>query len=388
MSADTVSQAPAAGSAFSLGWLMAQLFGPLQHRPKTGTTAHLPTVSELGRASRMNLAFAELDGLLNLYPNLSSATVKAAWQADGHEGFNDAVQALHLKLLQRLAGDRSQLSAYQLGRALNDTCWLPNKDEGAEFFLRQFNRHRLATLQSWLAQASAALPPLSAATVSRSLQNWQDWADANTPALQKNWDTTAHRPVVAALRTQASAWHALLAGQTDTSGQTSPDAWIHAGQSIVRTIRVLMSAILRRFWLVVIIIAAATGGLLYLAIANSSETAKVWASLVTVAGALGLSGAGLRTAGRRVASGIEQDIQQAAILDAHGWAATWLPALPQGPVLRYRLASRGVAPPQTRKRLAAATPSEPEPEHQAPAEQDQHNDGQAAPKPAEPITAT
>jgi hypothetical protein len=349
----TANQSPAVGSSFSLGWLMAQLFGPLQHRPETETNTHLPTISELDEASRMDLAFTELDDLLEPYPEQTSKPLRDAWGVKGHPGFTAAVETMHLALLKQLATDRSQLSAYQLGRALSDTCWLPNKDEGTTF-LDQFNRHRLATLQSWLARASQVLPEESASTVSRSLQTWQDWADANQNTIKNNWNT-AYESVLAALHTQAAAWHAQLAGPTDTRGQTSVDAWIHAAQSVVRTAWALISSILRRYWPIVIVIAAAVGGLLYLAIDKSSGTAKVWTSLVTVAAALGLSGASLRAAALKATSTIEQDIRAAAILDAQAWAITWLPTLPQSPLQRYRLASRGVAIPQSGKRLGISS---------------------------------
>jgi hypothetical protein len=107
---------------------------------------------------------------------------------------------------------------------------------GGQFFLQEFDRRQLATLQTWLAEAGAALPPFSAATISRSLRNWQDWADVNaaadgwtTPAASAAVPTTSVS-VAEALRAQASAWHALLAGQTDVGGQISVDAWVRAGQ--------------------------------------------------------------------------------------------------------------------------------------------------------------
>src|SRR5487761_517020 len=343
-------QAPPPGSVFSLGWLMAQLFGPLQRRRVRDTSEHLPTVNELDEEHQMQLAFVQLADFLKPYHGLSGAAVKTAWDSPRHEGFTDAVEALHLQILQRLINDRPQLNAYQLGRALSDTCWVPSKERGPELFLREFSRHRLATLQMWLAEASRVLPPLSAATVSRSLQSWQDWADTNAAGIRTGWETD-HRSVVAALRTQAAAWHGLLAGEADTSGQTSVDAWVHAGQSILRTIRLLMRAIFLRFWPVVVVIAAATGGLLYLAIADSSGTARVWTSIATVAAALGVSGGSLRAAARKAASGIKEDIWHAAGLDARAWSATWLPTLQQGLMQRYRLASRGVAAAQARRGL-------------------------------------
>lgn len=362
--AGSQAQTAPVGSVFSLGWMMAQLFGPLQRRRGSEITAHLPTVSELDADQRMELAFLELKGLLSPYPGLSSADIQTAWKSPGHDGFTAAVRALHLKLLAQLVNDPPQLNAYQLGRALSDTCWLPNEQVGPEFFLREFSRHRLATLQTWLAQAAGTLPALSAATVSKSLQSWQDWADINAAEIQTGWGTV-HQPVVAALRTQARAWHAILAGQADSTSPASLDAWAHAGQSILRTTRILMVATLRRFWPIAAALAAITTGLLVLAIANSSGTARVWTSLVTVAAALGVTGGSVRAAAKRAASGIEQDIWRTASLEARAWSATWLPTLPQGRLRQYRLASRGVAVPQARNGLempaAAAEPPSAEP---------------------------
>ena len=335
----------AIGAAFSLGWLMAQLFGPVPLRPGRDTSAHLPTVNELDPDDYVAIAFLELERLLEPFTGLSDAALEAAWKADGHEGFTAAVHDLHVEILKQLSDSNQQLSAYQLGRALSDTCWLPD-EAGGEFVLQEFGRERMATLQSWLAEASGALPPpQSAAIVSRSLQSWQDWTDINAAGITGKW-ATARTSVVAALGNQASAWHALLSGQTDLSGQTSIDAWVHAGESIMRTARLLLLTVLRRFWPVVLVIAAATGGLLYVAAANSSGTAKVWTSLVTVAAALGVSGAGLRAAALRAAGGLEQEIRDAAALDARAWSVTWLPTLPQSALQRYRLASRGVAAPR------------------------------------------
>jgi len=378
------SPTPRAGASFALGWLMAQLFGPLPRRPGAGTETHLPTVAELDVGHQVELAFVQLKDLLQPYPGLSGADLETAWEAPRHAGFTAAVTALHLQLLRQLGHDRQQLDAYQLGRALSDTCWLPDKEAGPDFFLREFGRYRLAVLQTWLAQASGALPALSAATVSRSLQNWQDWADINASGIRAGW-ATANRSVIAALRTQARAWQALLAGHGDTTGPTSLDAWIHAGESILRSARILMVTALRRFWPVAAILAAATGGLLYLAIADSSGTARVWTSLVTVAAALGVSGGSLRVAAKRAAGGLEQDIVRTATLDARAWSITWLPTLPQTRLQQYRLASRGVAVPQARTALDPPPSLPPSPPAPPPLPQQQPQ--QPPPPPPAPAPA-
>ena len=352
-----------AGSVFSLGWLMARLFGPLE-QPDNKTWTHLPALPELGTDDYVDLAFAELDKLLSLLPGgLSGADVRTAWKADAHTGFTAAVGRLHLEILQALTTDHQQLGAYQLGRALSDICWLPGQlagqPDGGKFVLAEFGRQPMAALQTWLAQASAVLPPQSAATVSRSLQNWQDWADVNADVVQGNWSdksSPTSATVVQALRTQGSVWYALLSGGTDMDGQLSVDAWIQAGQSIAKMTGQLVRTILRRFWPAVVIVALVTAGLLFLAIDKSAGTAKVWASLVTVAAAFGVTGASVRVAAKKAADGLEEDVEHAAALDARAWSVTWLPALPQGLTKRGRLAHRGVAAPQIKSNLENTAP--------------------------------
>jgi hypothetical protein len=365
---------PAPGSVFALGWLMAQLFGPL--RPQSlpapsaaapgpapagaasppAAPAHLPAVAELSPDEQTDLAVNELGILLqDCAPELTASDgqeVQDAWQKRAYAAFETAVQDLHHKILRQLTGDEQKLAAYQLGNALNDLCWLGGQ-AGPDVFLGEFSRPSLATLQAWLAKASGALPPESAPTVSQSLQNWQDWADINASRLAGGW--AGDGPVVtAALQTQGQAWHALLASQTNISGPTSVDAWVEAGESILRSTRIVGLQILRRFWPVVVVILAATGGLLYVVSANTTGTQAVWASLVTVAGAFGVSGASLRAAAKRAFSGLEGDLTHAAVTDARAWSVTWLPTLPQGLMQRHELRSRGVDAPHVKKGLETA----------------------------------
>ena len=81
----------------------------------------------------MDIAFLELEKLLTSLPGrLSDADIKAAWNIPDHEKFTAAVKALHLQILHQLVDNHPQLSAYQLGRALSDTCWLPDEKAGGE----------------------------------------------------------------------------------------------------------------------------------------------------------------------------------------------------------------------------------------------------------------
>jgi hypothetical protein len=78
---------------------------------------------------------------------------------------------------------------------------------------------------------------------------------------------------------------------------------------------------------------------------------------LTLVGAFGVSGATFRAAGQRAAQGIEQQVWNAATLDARAWDVTWLPTLVPTLRERYRLFRRGVAPPQIKKSLEAAIAS-------------------------------
>ena len=119
---------------------------------------------------------------------------------------------------------------------------------------------------------------------------------------------------------------------------------IHAGESILRSTRALFTKMIRWFWPVAVVIVAVTVGR-YLALHNAQGTAKVWTTLVNLARALSVSGAGLRTGVSKLAGGLKQTGWQWATLVAQAWAVTRRPSIHQGPLNRYRLRKRGVAPP-------------------------------------------
>jgi hypothetical protein len=331
------------GTSFSLGWAMAQLYGPLPGE-RSEEKKHLATVAELAPQPRLDVAFAELETLAHPFGDFSSKieAAKAAWKPKERDNFEGELRELNLALLE--ASKPDHLGAYQLGRALSDTCWLPRKAGDATELLRQFNRYRLSNLREWLDEAAGVLPPFSASVVARSLDNWQDWCEVNSRALTGNWDRNKLR-VGHALIGQSSAWHAVLSGAPGASTSPGVNAWMQAGESVMRTARVLGRRILRRFFPLVVAIAAATAALMWLAVKDASGTMRVWTALVAAAGSVGVSGASFKSASQKVSSGIEQAVWNAASLDARAWEVTWLPAIFQGPVRRLRLGRRGVGVP-------------------------------------------
>lgn len=365
MTAATESSPPPPGSIFALGWLMAELFDDRRRKmldvrqPAFSQAVQLPLVADLGEADLLKFLVTDLHDLLKPYPDVSDGRVQAEaarMQPGSAEpfdkaGFDREVLGLHLAILDRLAEDQPHLSAYQLGLALSDMCWLPAPG-GLDTFVAMFRRAQVAAMQTWLSGAAGAIPPLTSAIVGQSLGHWADWVDVNVPKLRSAGAASAEMTtIVSSLRVQGAVWHSVLTEDPDVSLNPPIGAWVQAGSAMTRAARTLCLTILRRFWPVLVIALATLGGLLYLVIANLSGAGQVWASLVTVFLVLGGTGAGIGGGVSRAIGGFSYDVSSAARREAQAWSITWLPAMRQGTVNRARLANRGVAAPQIRTNI-------------------------------------
>lgn len=293
------------------------------------------------------------------------APVQAGGPGQFSQGaFLAAVSGLNQAILDLFADDPERLSAYQLGLALSDLVWLPYIPEpgrnpapdaarpSALFGL--FSRPQLVQLKTLISGAGTQLPPSAGAVVSRSLDNWADWLDVNTANIQLSgtdtWSPKAST-VLRALRVQGGVWRAVLMADPEVSVSPSMGAWVHAATGIARATQKVAAVILRRFWLLLVLLLAMLGGLLYLVISNLSGAGQVWASLVTVAAVVGAGGAGLGGGVSGSLGGVGFEVWSAAKQDAEAWAVTWLPAIVPTRVEAAKLNSRGAAIPQLRKNL-------------------------------------
>ena len=356
---------PPPGTAFSLGWLMAGLFDDRRRRildvrqPPFSQAVQLPLVADLDDADLLKFLVTDLHDLLRPYHDVSDARVQAEAakrQPGSAEPFDKAVfdrevNGLHLAILDRLADDQQQLSAYQLGLALSDMCWLPGP-QGLDSMTGMFRRDQIAAMQTWLNGAGTAIPQSTGAIVGQSLGHWADWIDINAATLRAAGAGTAQATtVISALRVQGAVWHSVLTADPDVSLNPAMGAWVQAGSAMARAVRMVTGVILRRFWPVVVIALAALAGLLYLVIANLSGAGQVWGSLVTVIAVVGAAGGGIFGGVSRALGGVGYDIWNAARREAQVWSITWLPAITQGARQRATLESRGVAAPNIRKNL-------------------------------------
>lgn len=358
----------ASGSTFSLGWLMADLYDRAtlpknqDQAAKSKLPETLPTTADLGAAARRDLDREKLLALLpTVVPALSTATgtdgdVRASrsWAVSSaaveelttaSSTTKDVVVTVHGDVLRQLAlTDATEVAGYQLGRALRDTCWLPTKARGPAFFLRQFNRDRLAALQGWLGQVSSTLPAQSAEVVSRSLRSWQGWAEANAGRLNTAWDDE-WPSVVHALHQQSTIWHGLLCGEIVVPQTPSTAAWMYAGDSILRMVSRFTWRVVRRFYVLVALLVVIAAAIIALGAVNPNGQAKLWTAIATAAGFVGISGASLRAGAKKAAGTLETSIREAAELDAKAWETTWLPPV-RGRWSRLRLSADGIAAPR------------------------------------------
>jgi hypothetical protein len=368
-----------AAPAFSLGWVMASLFDERRLDVAKVDTAkqvsapynpdtQLPLVADLDLGHKRALALADLADLLGAAtPGVSADDVLAAVPADPIDpvAYRAALLELHLGILDKLVADDQQIAAYQLGLALSDTCWLPSVAGGPPSLMAMFQRSQVAALKTWLASAGTALPdPATTTVLGQSLENWQDWIEVNAKTITKGWRHGQADAILKALRIQAMAWHSVLVGDPQTSGAPSMNAWVQAGKAVVRAARVVTVSVLRRFWWLVTLILLLIGGVLYLVVSNLHGATQVVTSVLWIAGAVGLTGAGLQSAVGKAVSGVGAEVWVAARADAKAWSITWLPTPPaprgggmraalRGGRLRGALERTGVAMPRYRKNLEA-----------------------------------
>jgi len=350
--------------ALEAGWTMAVLYGKIE--PGRREVPTLPTANELQEADRRRLELDRLHHLLKSLaqlPEFSDSGLSDVLPS-GFQAQPEALEELNLSILCGLAAAQSQaLLAYELGRSLRDTANPPdthpqdghpageNPPGGhppATALSGQFARRRIATLQGWLATLSAELPDRAAAVVSASLGRWSEFAAtlASTTTAQLKYDrtTTVDAAMSGYLLRQGDLWLMLLTGTRTTAGLLSPEGYVAAGELALRRSVVIVRRILRHYWVALVIGAAALAVILSLAAIYLGGAAKVWTTIASIAGALGISARAIASTAARLTAEAERPVFAMAEEDVMAWAVTSMPRLrlPRQQVRQLRRA--GIAP--------------------------------------------
>lgn len=352
-------------AALDLGWTMADLAAAVAHPVTVGDLERiLPTEHELDRlprsrlqAVRISYLSATLGGLLPAgeEPMPVGELHTLQTRLDGNEvdwaAAKSDLEQLHLKFLDALAcAGRPLILAYQLGRSLRDTTYLPDQEragelEGKEFdpehagipktvakLRQELRRDRVVTLQGWLDALAPNFPADTAAVVKTSLGRWSDWSgaaldDAQPGALKKKESKDALANVgTQALLQQGDVWLNLLVGTQSLDGLLTPEAHAAAGEAALARSARIIRRVVRHYWVAIALLVLAAAGLTAWAGVYLTGAGKVWTQIATIGSALGITAKGIGNRIARLAGAGERPIYQAETIDAYAWAITAIPS--------------------------------------------------------------
>jgi hypothetical protein len=327
--------------AVDLGWLLAELYGSrrLPGPPRPAEPRSLP--SQLPGIGRMTshekaCALAVQAGadlaLLGaaLGTELPTAEgIRIILEKAGHarDEVRAAVYDLYLDIRNQLAGtDPGTALAFGLGRLLADTALLPTSGE-PELLTERFGRYRMANALSWLDDLDARLPARSASAVRASLRQWERWVGDWCDPAGRIDPAQIDEGVIRALRRQGSVWRRLLTGQQAADQLLDGRAYVGAAASLLANGRRLVFHYMWKWSWAILIAAGAIGATVWTAVTYApAGTDRVIAVLVSAAGFLGLSWAGVRATLGRALRQAEHAMWEAEVVEAIGKAATIVPA--------------------------------------------------------------
>ena len=339
--------------ALEAGWTMAVLHGKIEPIPMSEVSG-LPTGNELNEADRRKLESRRLGHLLQRLAAMpgfagSGLPTKVPAPEGNEEAWEQALRGLNLDILCALAATRQQAQlAYELGRSLRDTANPPDQHPPKPTVSRVFARDRVATLQGWLAELSSALAPRTAVVVAASLGRWGEFATitAGTSSARVNSGdgTTVAEAMYKYLLRQGDLWLMLLTGAYSTSGLLSPEGYVASGELALRRSAAIIRGILQHYWAALLVGAIALGTILYLAVTYLGGAAKVWTSILAIAGSLGITARAIASTTARLAAEAEHPVFAMAEEDVMAWAITTMPPLRLNRSSVRQLRKAGIAP--------------------------------------------
>ena len=347
--------------ALCAGWTIAVLYGTIQ-APAADVT-ELPTRHELQPEQRRVLELKRLGHLLEqlaIRPGIQGSglpTEVPASDAD-EKALRGTLPALNLTILKVLAVGPPEVElAYELGRSLRDTANPPPEREAphAPALARQLGRGRIAKLQEWLATLSAQFPQHTAAIVATSLGRWSEFAavtvQTTKPRVKKGQPVNVAKAMRDYLLPQGDLWLMLLTGARSTSGLLSPEGYVAAGELALHRSTAIVRQLIRRYAVELLVLAAALGGVIYLAVNNLGGAARAWTTIAAVGGSLGISARTITSAASRLTAEAERPVFTIAEEDAMAWAITTLPVVGLTSLATQRLRQRGIRPQESLGRI-------------------------------------
>jgi hypothetical protein len=323
---------PGVCAAVALGWQVAQLYhspvhrGPVSDPPRSD---QLPGRSDFPPASRSMWLSEQVQvlavGLLTTPPPvvldaLGNVSQLLADPERERDTTLNAIFTLHCRLLEALTVADFRLGkAYGLGRAVAETALLPvaaaTGADRSQLFRDLLDPGRLTTIHNWLTDLKTLLPNHTAYAVSRSLQDWRDWASPDRDRDESSWEQAR-----SAMRMQGRIWRELLTGEKAARDILSLSDYLAAGRRAA-------GRIIARYWWLILLAPLLVASIIYagLHLHSIPPLIRLAGEIAWVAGAIGIS---LRSAGALLGPGLtsaEGWLWQAELDGSVAIAATYLP---------------------------------------------------------------
>jgi hypothetical protein len=124
---------------------------------------------------------------------------------------------------------------------------------------------------------------------------------------------------------QGDAWLMLLIGEEATAGLLTPEGYVAAGESALHRSGQIVRRVIRHYWAAFVLIAAALGAVLYLALTFLRGGGEVWTCIGAIVSSVGVSAQTVASRAARLASEAGKPVFQMSEEDAMAWAITTLP---------------------------------------------------------------
>jgi hypothetical protein len=213
----------------------------------------------------------------------------------------------------------------------------------------QLSRGRVAKLQEWLVTLGPRLPADSTAIVSASVGRWCDLTrtiyDPAAPgrlrgsksvlSSQQNLTQARHSypsgvsvasELYNSLLPQGDVWLNLLTGAESAQELLTPEGYVAAAEAALRRSARIIRRIAVHYWVALVILLIALGGVIYFAVNDLSGASKVWTQIAAVAGALGVTSGGIGNRMAKLSEDAGTSVFSAEKTDAMAWAITIIPA--------------------------------------------------------------
>jgi hypothetical protein len=244
----------------------------------------------------------------------------------GRDDVRGAVLDLYVDIRERLAGSNADAAlGFGLGRMLADTVFLPASGD-PQVLGDRFEKYRLANAFAWLDDLDTRLPARSAAAVRASLREWERWVTGRRRPDGSIDPAKVDEIAIRALRRQGDMWRRLLAGQQAADQLLDGRAYVGAAASLLANGRRIAFRYLWKWLWAILLAAGVAAAATWAAVTYApAGTDRVTAVLVSAAGFLGVSWAGVRATLGRALRQAESAMWEAEVVAAIGTAATITP---------------------------------------------------------------